>query len=192
MAYISHSPVIEHKGVYWSVNSKKSGIYTKQLKSYLNQVDAMLSHHSRIIVIRFDLHQFEYTSDSEHISRLFKALGKRLKRQYKLNHFAYGWVREQEKAKHQHYHAFIVLDGHKINYPAGVFGHVRELWQVHYDGHLSYVKNCYYHFHRTDEETYSKVIYRVSYFAKNRGKGYKPKQSKNYGCSRLRHGAKSK
>lgn len=192
MAYISHSTVIEHNRAYWLVNSKPTGIYTQQLKSYLKQIDAMLNHHSRIIVIRFDLHQFDYTNNSQHISRLFNALGKRLKQQYRLTRFAYGWVREQEKAKQQHYHAFIVLDGHKVNYPAGIFGHVRELWQLHYDGHLSYVENCYYHFHRDDEESYSKVIYRISYFAKGRGKGYKPAQSKNYGCSRLSHGAMKK
>lgn len=191
MAYITHSQAIEHNGAYWLINSAKSGVCTKQLKAYLRQVDAMLSHHSRIIVIRFDLHQYEYTDDSKHGSRFFSTLTNRLKRQYNLTRVGYGWVREQEKAKHQHYHAFIVLNGHKVNYPARVFGHVRELWQLHYDGHVSYVENCYYHFHRDDEEAYSKVVYRLSYLAKGRGKGYKPEQAKNYGCSRIPHGAKS-
>jgi hypothetical protein len=42
-------------------------------------------------------------------------------------------------------------------------------------------------FHFVDnEQALQAAIYRISYLAKPRGKGYRPPQTKDYGCSRMK------
>jgi hypothetical protein len=112
-AYITHSQVIQYAGGTWFINSKGSGIYTHMMKGMLDQVEAMLSHHNKVFLLRFDLHQPSHTDNSEHVSKFIRGFSEHIKQHYKLSRFGYAWVREQEKAKQQHYHCFILLDGNK-------------------------------------------------------------------------------
>jgi hypothetical protein len=77
-----------------------------------------------------------------------------------------------------------VIDGHKVNYPHEVTSKVKEIWRQ-LDGSEYFPKNCYYNVKRDDYESIQDVIWRISYLAKARGKGYKPDQTKNYGTSRI-------
>lgn len=187
MSHISHSRVTEFCGrTYW-VNAYGSGLYTTMLKNMLAQFEAMLSYHNKVLVIRFDLHQPDYTDNSSDVSWLFKRLGAALKTRYKINRIGFGWVREQEKSKNQHYHGFLLVDGNKVQTSHKIMEIIRWYWEVQHDGHIHWTSpKCFHMLHRDKPETFQDPIYHVSYLAKGRGKGYKPAQAKNYGGSRLK------
>jgi hypothetical protein len=186
-AYISHSKVIQYNNRTWFINSKKSGIYTHMMKGILDQVEAMLSHHNKVFLLRFDLHQHNYSNTSDHVSRFFKSLSEHLRHKYKLKRFSYVWVREQEKAKQQHYHCFILLDGNKVQQSAYILKKAKDDWEFYFDGYLCWPpKRCYHRLTRDDHASTQEAIYHISYLAKGRGKGYKPAQAKNFGRSRIK------
>lgn len=186
MSYIIHNEAIELNGNTWWVNSAKSGLFSHAIKSMIGQVDAMLSHHSKILVIRFDLRMYEYTDDNSIMTAFNRKLHKWLKRKYKLSRVGYIWCRELETAKQQHYHYALIIDGHKVCYPGEILLKVKEIWEQHLDGSEYTPKNCFYNIKRNDYVSIQNAIWRISYLAKARGKGYKPAQTKNYGTSRIK------
>ena len=112
MSYIIHDEAIKVRGDTWWVNSAKSGLISHAVKSMIGQVDAMLSHHSKVHVIRFDLRMYEH-ADNNYIMTIFnRKLHKWLKRKYKLSRVGYIWCRELETAKQQHYHYALIIDSH--------------------------------------------------------------------------------
>jgi hypothetical protein len=78
-----------------------------------------------------------------------------------------------------------MIDGHKVNYPYDVTNKVKEIWQQ-LDGSEYFPDNCYYNIKRNDYESIQGAIWRLSYLAKARGKGYKLDQTKNYAVSRIK------
>jgi hypothetical protein len=185
-AYITHSKVIQHAGNTWFINSRKSGIYTHMMKGILDQVEAMLSHHNKVFLLRFDLHQPSYTDNSEHVSRFIRSFSEHIKKYYKLSRFGYVWAREQEKAKQQHYHCFILLDGNKVQESGYILKAAKKYWELYFDGYLCWPsERCYHNLKRNDHEAIQAAIYHISYLAKGRGKGYKPAQAKNFCRSQI-------
>ena len=186
-AYISYSQVITRNDNTWFINSKISGIYTHIMKTMIDQVEAMLSHHNKVFLLRFDLHQPSHTDTSKHVSKFFTRLSEHIKARYKVKRFGYTWVREQEKAKQQHYHCFILLDGNKIQESGYLIKAAKKYWELYYDGYLCWpAERCYHRLKRNDHEAIQAAIYHISYLAKGRGKGYKPAQAKNFGNSRIK------
>lgn len=186
MSYISHSQIVEFMDQSYWVNAKGSGLHTQPLKRMLSQVEAMLSHHNKVFLLRFDLHQPEYTDTSAHISKFFKYFSESIKRQYNLTRIGFVWAREQEKAKQQHYHCFILVDGNKVKASHKLIEAAQWYWEVIHDGSLAWPEGrCYYRLTRDDNDTLQDAIYHISYLAKGRGKGYKPIQAKNFGGSRI-------
>jgi urease gamma subunit len=184
MPYVTKDKAITVNGKTWWVNSAGSGLITHAIKSMINQVDAMLSHHSKIHIIRFDLRVYEYTDSNEIMSVFNDRLKRWLKRNYNLKRVGFIWCRELETAKQQHYHYALIVDGHKVNYPSEINDKVKELWRQ-LDGSAYFPDNCYYNIKRNDYDSIQAAIWRISYLAKARGKGYKPDQTKNYGTSRI-------
>ncbi|MBA6377687.1 MULTISPECIES: inovirus-type Gp2 protein [unclassified Colwellia] len=185
MAYITKDKAITVNGQTWWVNSKGSGLIAHSIKAMINQIDAMLSHHSKIHIIRFDLRVYEYTENNGIITAFNRRLHKWLKRKYSFKRIGFMWCREIETAKKQHYHYALIIDGHKVNFPYEVTNKVKELWRQ-LDGSEYFPDNCYYNVKRDDYESIQDAIWRISYLAKARGKGYKPDQVKNYGTSRIK------
>jgi hypothetical protein len=183
MAYLSHAGALTVNGATWLVNARKSGIYTEMAKRMIGQIDAMLTHHSKIHIVRFDLHQPDYTPDNSRMSLFNRYLHNRLITRYKLARIGFVWARE--RAKGQHYHCALIMDGHKINYPHQVLELICELWEF-LDGSVWKPKNCYYNVQRQDHAKLQAAIWRISYLAKGRGKGYRPEQTKNYSTSRIK------
>ena len=182
--YRSTASTITHDGCQYDINAKKSGIYPQQLHAIIDQLDVCVAMWRRVFVLRIDLHQSHYTETSSMITRFRKNLSRRLERQYGITEIGYTWVREQEKAKHQHYHLAFFLDGDKIRHPATLNKIISDTWQklktsntVHHPVH------CYYYIN--DEQAKAQVVYRLSYLAKARGKGYRTAQAKDYSTSRL-------
>lgn len=95
----------------------------------ITQVDAMLSPHSKVHVIRFDLRVYVYTENNVLMSTLNRSLHKWLKHKYNLKRVGFAWCRELETAKQQHYHYALMIDVHKINYPYEVTNKIKEICQ---------------------------------------------------------------
>lgn len=185
MSYISHTPIITVNGQTWWINARKSGVYTAMLKRIIGQLTAMLSHHNKIHVIRFDLSVDDYTDNNQRITDFNRRLFGKLDSRYQLTRIAFAWVREMEKAKQQHYHYLLILDGNKVQHPDIVQKIITDTWQFEGGRHWK-PKNCYYNIARDQHEQLQNAIFRLSYLAKGRGKGYKPSQTKNYSTSRIK------
>ncbi|UJF21502.1 YagK/YfjJ domain-containing protein [Shewanella sp. OMA3-2] len=191
MSYITNNLTITLDGITWWVNAKASGLVVNAIKAMINQVNAMISHHSKVHLLRFDLRMSQYTHDNKIITIFNRRLHRWLIRQYqvKSDRIGYIWCREMEKATQQHYHCVLMIDGHKVRHPIKVLEKIREIWKD-LGGSEYTPKNCYYNLHRDNYESRQKAIWRISYLAKARGKGCKPSQTKNYSTSRIKKAQK--
>lgn len=186
MAYISKGKTITVNSQTWLVNSAKSGLFTKQLTTMISQIESMLSYHSRVLAIRFDLRLYEYTPNNKLITVFNRRLFKWITRKYGTNRIGFCWCREQETAKQQHYHYVLLLDGHKVRHPQKILHRIKEVWETQLGGSMYTPENCYYNIKRDDRQSIQGIIWRISYLAKARGKGYRPTQTKDYSTSRLK------
>ena len=185
MRYVTKTNVVTMNGQTWWINARSSGVYSAMLKKMIGQLEAMLSYHSKINVIRFDLRQEVYTDKNTQMTVFNRRLFKWLKRHYKLKRIGFIWCREQEKAKHQHYHYVLIIDGHKVEKARLIANKVKEIWES-LSGAYWLPKNCYYNLKRNQYKEIQNAIFRISYLAKARGKGYRPPQTKDYGTSRIK------
>lgn len=184
--YITHSDTVEHEGKRYLINANKSGIYTAILHKAIQQLDACLRRWQRVLVVRFDLHHKGIqTHSNKWLSKFIKNLKRRLERAYGLAELGFIWAREQEKGKAQHYHMAIFLDGDVVRHPAKLTNIIKETWiSINPVNTVYYPVNNYYFVQ--NEETKQEAIYRLSYLAKARCKGYRAAQVKDYQCSRLK------
>jgi len=187
MPYITKNKAITVNNKTWWVNSTGSGLITEQVKAIIYQVEAMLRHHSKVHLLRFDLRMYHLTDNNKIITIFNRRLFKWLKRYYNLKRIGFTWCRELETAKKQHYHYVLMLDGHKVRHPKLILEKARDIWDNQLNGSEFTPKNCYYNLERNNHESIQNAIWRISYLAKPRGKGYKPTQTKNYGASRVKY-----
>ena len=185
MSYIIRDTAVTVNAHTWRVNSKGSGLMVNSIKSVISQVDAMLSHHNKIHIIRFDMRLYGYTENNDLITTFNRRLHKWLKRKYNLKRIGFAWCRELETAKQQHYHYALMIDGHKVNYPYEVTIKIKEICQQ-LDISEYFPDKCYYNIHRSCQNSIQAAIWRISYLAKSRVKGCKAEQTKNYGTSRVK------
>ena len=173
-----------HNGKTYRVNSSKSGLYAEILKPMIEQFEIGLEKWRRVFVLRFDLHTHVFTKDNARITAFRKRLFQKLKRYYGFKEIGSCWVREQERAKSQHYHCVLFLDGNLIRHSSIINEMIRAAWD---DGTGTYTMPHIKHpFHFVDREGITQeAMYRVSYLAKPRGKGYRPPQTKGFQCSRM-------
>jgi hypothetical protein len=175
----------ETRAGIWPVQAKPSGWMPNIMKALGERFCEALEQHSKVLVVRFDLHVPEYTEDNAFVSEFMKKLSYWIKYKYKgVNEVRYLWVRELEKVKQQHYHVVLMLNGNKIRNPRYIHDKGKEIWSGLRGTIYHYVKK-FHHFHRDDHDKICEAFYHISYLAKARGKGYKPHHTKNYGASRL-------
>ena len=168
----------------WPVQSKPSGWMPKLMKVLSERFCDALKQHSQVLIVRFDLHIPQFTLDNAQISEFMSKLTCWIKKRYKgVNEVRYVWVRELEKAKQQHYHVVLILNGNKIRNPYYVHEKGREIW-TELRG-TSYHFSKHHHFHRDNHDSICEAFYYISYLAKARGKGYKPQRTKNYGANKI-------
>ena len=160
--------------------------YTEILERLSGQMHAYLSHHRRMLTLRLDLHLQQYTGNSRLMSQLLQRLAKQLKRDYGITRLGYLWAREQERAKQQHYHLLLLLDGDKVQHPSALIQRIEALWQGLGQPKPFTPINCYRMVARGDLDAFKQVFYRASYLAKVRGKGYRDQAAKDYSASRLK------
>ena len=183
MKHITHHQFYGYEGKAWRINVNGGGIRTDILRGLLGQLVAMLSHHRKVFVFRFDLSSPTYTPTNKIISDFNRRLKKRIKAHYKVKRIGYGWAREQEKSKQQHYHYVLLLDGSKVNTPHKIQQWIEEILKSldsrpHWAG--------YHNITRNNEEQIQAVSHHISYLAKSRGKGYRPTQTKDFRASNLK------
>lgn len=139
-----------------------------------------------VLALRFDLHHKGIeTSSNKWLSKFIKNLKRKIERAYGISDIGFIWARELESGKAQHYHVAIWLDGDKVQHSANLNKLIAETWQaINPACTVFHPKNCFYFI--GGQETKKEFVYRVSYLAKVRGKGYRAAQVKDYGTSRLR------
>ena len=188
--YTSTAEYITIDKEIWRINSgySKQGyplpIYTKQMKGIIKQLNIITYNYGRVLVVMFDLHLKEFTPDNKIVSQFLKLLLARIIKGYGFNQIGYSWCRELERAKQQHYHMALFLEGRKIRTPKYLYDKIKDAW---WDVGGGFVHMSGYHMiNRNNWQSKADAIYHLSYQAKERGKGYRPVQTKDYGLSRLK------
>jgi len=189
----------EHYGCFLPLKNKplkilsdeKYGVYPYMIEKIVEQIDTCIAIHKRVLVVRFDLHLREYSHDNHIISTFINRQKQRIKRTYKTKDIGHAWAREIEKAKAQHYHVALFIDGDVIQSPTKLLRQIKVKWFKYGHCHVPKKKTkdergCFYYIDKHNmEDERAEAIERLSYLAKTRGKGYKGKQAKNYSVSRL-------
>lgn len=176
-----------YNGINYPINTKlgQYGCYCSILDNGIKQLIAMINRHSKVLVMRLDVHISERTKLNTNIGLFMDYLKRFIRRTYNSKDVGFIWVRETEKAKKQHYHLCIYLDGNKIRTSFKIIE-----WAERYlraKKMTSYrPKNTFTMVYRGDKHSIDKAIYRMSYLAKIRGKGQVEKHVKNFSSSRLK------
>ena len=180
------APLFEYEGVSYKVNVTGSGIYREIMRRIIEQLQTGLAIHGRLMVVRFDLHSDSFQADNAEIRAFRRRIMVWVERTYQTRHIGFVWARERETTKHQHYHFALWIDGNKIQHPKKLLAHIMATWEaIDPSSHsMPYIKKPFYFV--DNQETLADAVYRVSYLAKTRGKGYRPEQVKDYSTSRLK------
>jgi len=162
-------------------------VYSEIVCRIYDQMSAMLSHHSRILVLRFDFRVDEFSQCNGVVSDFFRVLGKQLRNYYKMRRIGYVWAREKNTSHRQHYHCALILNGNKVNYPDKVIRRIQRI--VAARGHpCAYIpSDCYYMVARGDINAFAAAFERISYLAKVDTKGNRLPSVNDYSASRVKH-----
>lgn len=185
--HIVFDKVVEFGDQVFNLPGAKAGKgrYLEILLAIKNQLDAMLSHHSKVLVIRFDLHLYKATPDNALISKFVRKFRKRAAAKFGIIRFGFTWVREQADAKAQHYHFALYLNGNQTRHPYNVLLLIKDIWQRWGHPKPYTPKSCYYLLKRADVGAYQEAFARLSYMAKVDSKGSRVDATNDYSASRL-------
>jgi hypothetical protein len=180
-----NSKTFSYNGIDWKINSgcKNYFVNRRHLEGMLRLIDIMLSHHTRIFVVRLELHCHVDQPDNKNFTQFIKRAKRALKRKYKVNRIGFIACREKETAKGPHYHVALLIDAKKVNSEYGVYQVVNEYWL---EGNISYAKYTErLPVRRNDKVSQQGLIYALSYLTKTRGKGYTGPNVQGFMTSRL-------
>jgi len=169
--------------------SSEFGVYVEIMEKIVEQLDACYRIHKRVCVILFILQHRETSQNNDDISRFMNVIKQWIKRRYKTKKIGSVWVREWEKAKTKshHYHCVLFVDGDKVRHPKEIIKAVKSKWFKYGNVPDKFLKNPYYNLRKENyKETRDAIFWRLSYYAKPRGKGYRNPQSSDYQTSRLK------
>lgn len=175
-----------YDGNTFPINTKngKHECYCPILDRGIKQLNIMLKKHSKVLAIRLDIHIRESTKLNTNIGLFMDYLKRYVLRTYSSKDVGFIWVREIEKAKKQHYHLCVYVDGNKVRTSYKIVEWAEQY--LHSKGMTLYrPKNTFMMVYRNDKSSIDNAVYRMSYLAKVRGKGYVDKHVKNYSSSRL-------
>lgn len=170
----------------WKVMHFKQGANDTITEKGCNQLNQMLSKYSKVFVTRFDIRICLEIKNNELISKLIKKLRSQVKTKYRCL-MGFIWVREQtDSCETPHYHCAIFLNGHKAWKPFGLGEIIDRICDSLLYLSPFYPKNNGYMVKRNNSKSIQRVIYRISYLAKNESKGNKPAGISDYQTSRLK------
>lgn len=179
--HVTHQPVYCYQGINYPINTTPaSGCYTQPLSEIIRRIVEAVARYRRVLFVRLDLSMGEGAATSERLSAFLKLAARYVRREYQAR-LEYVWCREQEKAKRQHYHLALFIDGDKLRHPARLYEELAEIWQRK-GGRLSIPENGYL---MTNDHNITEAVKRASYLTKERGKGYRPDGARDFGYSRL-------
>lgn len=187
---VTFKGTITHYGKTYQINNgkgkKKLGLHVETLQRIIEQFEIALTKWRRVFVLRFDLHIPFETQDNKHMTAFRKRLFQKLKREYDFKDIGFCWAREYHgKGKGQHYHWVLFLDGDLIRHSSRIRDMVKQAWERPTGGyHVPTIKRPFYF--ADSEQVSQNAIYRISYLAKTRGKGYRPPQTKDFQPSRMK------
>lgn len=195
MRILTNEPTVTIDGLELPIqNMGKDGkiynCYVEPLQRLKREIDAMLSHHDKVFIYRFDVRIYTSSQTNEVISNFRKSYAERVRRYYKTKNVAYVWCREVEKKKKQHYHFAVIVDGNKTWVAGALLAMAEEVAAIQ-DLSIGYCDNPSYLVRRSDltkgdYSTYNDAFYRLSYLAKERGKTIKAERANSYQTSRIK------
>lgn len=157
----------------------------KIMLSILDTVLEVFSRSTKVLVVRFDLHVKEHSETNLILSKFSKMLTKILHRNYSKTWFHLIWVREHGHSPCQHYHCVLMANGQKINHPGKLNKLMAMCWYEVSGGTFILPINCYYLWQLGNNKLFGKVIYRLSYLAKNTTKKRFNMYTKRHGNRRI-------
>lgn len=174
----------------WKIMSFTGGVNRSLLQKLYNNLNAYLSRHSKMYIIRFDVSMYDSLANNKKISKLRSVIIKQLKLHYNTS-AGFGWVREQNTTEDKcHYHCFVILNGHEVNNSYKMFRLVMPVaLKLITDLNFYFPENCGYMVKRHQLDTFQAALYRLSYLAKNHTKEGNPALAKGFYFSRIKHRA---
>ena len=173
-------------------NGKIYNCYVEPLQRFKREIDAMLSHHSKVFMLRFDVRVNTHSQTNEQMTRFLRSYIPRVERYYKTKNVAFVWCREVERAKKQHYHFAVMVDGSNATRVSQELLRMADEVAAHQKlDKIGYCENASYLIKRTDlakgdYSTYNEAFKRLSYLAKERGKTIKAERANSYQTSRIK------
>lgn len=178
---IVRGDTIEIDGCIYPINTKQSGIHSDWMRRLVRHTAAKVDEFGRALIVRVDLRQSEYTPDNAQLSQFLAAMTKQIDRKYD-HKMGYAWAREQEKAKAQHYHLFLILDADRVQWGPEVYKLAAKVWSKMggepwspRDPHLVVGRGG---------AALHEATHWLSYLAKPRGKGYRADYTQDFGTGR--------
>lgn len=154
-------------------NGKIYNCYVEPLQRFKREIDAMLSHHNRVFILRMDVHVDAHSPTNEKITRFLRSYVSRIQRNYKTKNVGTIWCREVEKVKKQHYHLAVMVDGSNATRVSKELLRMADEVAKHQKLSIGYCDNASYLIKRTD-------------LAKERGKTIKAERANSYQTSRIK------
>lgn len=120
-----------YQGRLWTVISKYQ-IRKDIMDSIFTVLREFFERRSKLIAIRIELHLKQWTENNSCVREFFAKLRRQLLKQYGNIYYRYIWVREQDQAKAQHYHAVLLVDGQFVKHPSIIEKIARSIWVYGY------------------------------------------------------------
>lgn len=167
-----------YENTVWKIFSCVEGMDLNYTKRIFEVVHTFLERTPDIFILRADLHQLQDCRDNRAISRLQDILFKRIDRDIDSRRRNYKkakknkillWGREQVSST-PHYHCALILDGQLFRSPERIIQWIKEIWANITNGTVPSIPHPYYNLNRNDMALRQRVLYRLSYLAKLKGK----------------------
>lgn len=179
-------------------------------QSIVERLNRMISHHNKVLVIRFDIHfPVGDVCDGRNTKLSFFLRRLRENIEYSKGEVHYVWAREQAKSPVPHYHVILMLDGSMTQNPMGILHEADRIWSntigysgtglVHFcqqDGGVGHVMirrpsslavgEDLLTQQRQAADAYHTALAKGAYLAKTYSKGDAPSRVREYGCSQMR------
>ncbi|AZG71752.1 YagK/YfjJ domain-containing protein [Shewanella livingstonensis] len=165
-----NSTLFAYKNHAYQVYKPKYKRLTKSIvHTIISDYEIMLSHYSKVLVARIDLHPNSYSVDNQTIKLFLQQISELLANKY-LCKIIYHCAREQNTSDTEHYHLEIMLSAHKIKHSSKLLKLIKAKWAIHANGTVSFVDNPFCIIFRGNKASLKEAVYRSSYLAKEHTK----------------------
>ena len=168
--------------------------YVEMLAAIDDQMTAMLSHHSKVLMVRLDVHVHDRLADNNIMTDFIDRMRRWASGKYKKNkRLGYVWCRELSSDKGLHYHLILLLNGNEVQSHYHVLEKAQQIAEYHHHRGYRNVPHfgkepMHMMIKRDDSASYERAFEWASYLAKTRTKDNKYRASKanNFQTSRIK------